>query len=660
MRHLTRWLALTCGTAALLPATALAGSWSQLPPVRVDSSCFPQPRTVEPMPMASPAAPPMGSARSGGGQRQLEALGYVSGGATAQTRSAPARKARASAESAADAFDADGAYDEAARMPFAMPEAEPVVRSEDANERRAPVPPAYGPRVDWGGVVHLSNDDSMSLASAQRLLYALDRNAPISTDQIRPHELLNYFTFDTHKPAAGATFAVAASAERKDADTLGLTLAVTGATPPRPDLDLTLLIDRSGSMSAEGRMDYTQRALRLMTDRLHAGDRVNLVLFDNVVCTPLEGFVVGRDDPALLRTTIERMQPRNSTDLDSGLREAYRVATSQASGSRAGRVVVFTDALLNTGDVDPHSVSEIGRALDDHDIRLTGVGVGRDFRDDVLDRLTEKGKGAYVFLGSERVVDRLFGVGFDALVQTLAEDVRFALDLPPSLGMERFYGEEMSRDPADVQPVNFQAGNTQVFFQDLAIRDGRLDPRDPLTLSISWTDPATHARRGQTVTTTVGEALGADPHNTRKARALMAWTDVVMARSMGADACGAPLTDYRRTLGGLQGDAEIAYVTELLGHWCQVPGPLVAWTEPAWTRIRLDSDVPVTEVALACPSGSWRQAMTTSDTVARFEAAPGPCNVTLYGTVPMTARIDIPATGADLRCVVRGGRLHCG
>ena len=49
------------------------------------------------------------------------------------------------------------------------------------------------------------------------------------------------------------------------------------------------------------------------------------------------GFVqAGAEVSALLRTTIERMQPRNSTDLDSGLREAYRVATSQASGSRAG------------------------------------------------------------------------------------------------------------------------------------------------------------------------------------------------------------------------------------------------------------------------------------------------------------------------------------
>ena len=42
----------------------------------------------------------------------------------------------------------------------------------------------------------------MSLASAQRLLYALDREAPFSLDQIRPHELLNYFTLTLSSPWA--------------------------------------------------------------------------------------------------------------------------------------------------------------------------------------------------------------------------------------------------------------------------------------------------------------------------------------------------------------------------------------------------------------------------------------------------------------------------
>ena len=540
--------------------------------------------------------------------------------------------------------------------------AAPVAELDDGPARRGGwlQTPAPGPRVDWGGTIYLSNDDAMSLASAQRLLYALDRGAGFTLDQIRPHELLNYFTFDASPASGGEMFGVHASAEQKDRDSLSLALTVQGATPPRAALDLTLLVDRSGSMSAEGRMDYTHRALQIATSRLQQGDRVDLVVFDHEACTPLENFVVGRDDIGVLRRLIDEMQPRGSTDLDLGLHTAYGVALSHTEADRAGRVMVFTDAQLNTGDVNPNTVSEIGRALDSRNIRLTGVGVGSDFRDDVLNKITEKGKGAYVFLGSERVVDRLFDRGFDSLVQTIAHDVHFSLTLPPSLGMEKFYGEESSRTEVDVQPVNFQAGATQVFLEDLAVRDGVLDPNAPITFNARWVDPVTGAARAQTWNGTIGSALRSDPHDVRKAMALIKWTDVLVAHTMGNDACGAAFQDYRRAIGGLQGDAEIAYTSELLGKWCDFSTPVATWTAPARTRIRIDADQPITEVAMSCSGGTERHALGLAENIATFNSGSGTCDVTLYGTVPMTARLQVSPTGEDLRCVIRGGRMSCG
>ena len=39
-----------------------------------------------------------------------------------------------------------------------------------------------------------------------------------------------------------------------------------------------------------------------------------------------------------------------------------------------------------------------------------------------------------------------------------------------------------------------------------------------------------------------------------------------------------------------------------------------------------------------------------------FTAPPGVCELTLSGTVAMTTQVEVPTTGGDLRCVVRGGR----
>lgn len=538
--------------------------------------------------------------------------------------------------------------------------AEAIPDDHDGLVRESPIFAPPRPTADWGGTVHLSNDDTLSLASAQRVLWAAKDGSRIPLEHVRPHELLNYFTFDTQAPTDGSTFALQPSAVIGPDGQMTLAVGVAAAAPRRDAIDLTWVVDRSGSMSSDGRMTFTKRALNLAADQLRPGEVVNLVLFDHEVCTPLEHFVVGRDDPRLLRDAIARLQPRGSTNLHAGLSEGYRIATDHARHQpHDGRVMMFTDANLNRGVVDPHQVAMIGEALDQHGIRLTGVGVGRGFRDDVLDELTEAGRGAYVFLGSDAVVDRLFGPGFDALVNVVAEDVRFALHLPDSLGMKKFYGEEASRDPSKVKPVHAHAGSSQLFLQDLAVRPGHLQGRDVVRFEATWTDPDTgHARR-QTASFTVDQALRADPHDVHKGKALMAWTDVLMAQAMGADTCEGQYA-FSTEASHVPDDAELRYVASLFPGTCSEPP--ISHHHPVRgdrARVRVDADVDITAVAMTCGGRHDEVHLASGDNIAELQAAPGTCDVILYGPVPMVARVDLPHADTDLRCVARGGRLAC-
>ena len=519
-------------------------------------------------------------------------------------------------------------------------------------------------RWDWGATTYLSNDDSMSLASAQRMLWAIQNRGSVSASQIRPHEFLNYFSFDTRPVAKGETFSVMASAEKTGSDSLTLAMAVKGATPARMPLDLTLVLDRSGSMSAEGRMSYLKRGLnKMVAENLKKGDRVDFVLFDHELCTPLENFVVGRDDPALLTDIINALQPRGSTNLDIGLKEGYRIATNHVDTSgRNRRMMLITDALINTSDVNPDTVSQISKAYEESGIRLTGVGVGKEFNDKVLDTLTEKGKGAYVYLGSEVVVDRVFGVGFESMVRTIAHNVRFALDLPPSLAMERFYGEESSTNPEDIQPIHYYSGTSQLFLQDLHFRPTGLASSDPVKFTVTWDDPQTGAKKSQEFQANVGDLLASDTRNIHKAQALMAWTDLLSTRAMGGSPCGEPFSTWKSRVGALGGDAEIDWLDgltrPLCGETAPPPTPRVAGVP---YKVKLDSDMPIAEVSLSCNGSRWSESMKAGDTVAMFSSAiPGAsCLLTIQGAVPMTANVQVPVTGGDLRCMVRGGRLSC-
>ncbi|MEQ1507952.1 MAG: VWA domain-containing protein, partial [Myxococcota bacterium] len=527
-------------------------------------------------------------------------------------------------------------------------------RREAEKKFRAPPVPVY----DWGATVYLSNDDSMSLASAQRVLWALSRDAPVVPSQIRKHELLNYFSFDTAPPGAGRTFGILGSAAR-DGDTLTVALAVKGATPPRRPLDLTVVVDRSGSMLQEGRMDYTKRGLHQLIDHLQPGDRLDLVLFDSKVCTPVEGFVVGRDDPTLLGRVVDGIQPKNATDLDAGLREAYAIQTRRDAADTHGRnrrVLVITDAELNSGNVSRDLVSEVGAQLDANDIHLSGVGVGRTFDDEMLDLLTEKGRGAYVYLGSEVVVDRVFGPGFDSLVETVAEDVKVSLDLPDSLAMAKFYGEEMSTDAADVKPISYHAGTAQLFLQDLKIADRGIRPDDPLTVTIAFRDPGSMEPVTEVLRTTVGALLDADPHNLYKGQALMAFADWTVARAEG-EPCGAPLDAFRGRLDAVRDDAELAFVDGLVARTCG--GARVAAVPGVELKVNVAAELAVGDAVVTCSGWRSTESLSPSDTIARFTGVPpGTCTLALPSRPPVA--VEVPPTGKAVTCTSNGVVVRCG
>ena len=385
-----------------------------------------------------------------------------------------------------------------------------------------------GQYQDWGQATYLSNDDTMSLSSAQRIIYAIDRYLPLPPEHIRPHELLNYFSFNTIPVAETDDFSVVAEiAPNPEKDGIyDLALAVKGRPMDintRRNGALTLVIDRSGSMADEGRMNYLKQGLRKMVSQLKPGDLVNMVVFDHNVCSPLENYVVGRDRPQVLDSAIEGLKPRGSTDLYSGLSQGYQLADRSYQPTYSNRVMLVTDALANTGVTDSRAIAMVGKYYDDRRIRLSGVGVGSDFNDDLLDKLTERGKGAYVFLGSEQEVDAVFGGRFISLLETTALDVHFQLHLPPSLRMNVFYGEEASAVKEEVQAIHYFANTSQLFFSELMARGGKLRPEDWIMMTIEYEDPETGAQTMEEVAWNLGDIQGASA-NLDKARMLMDFT----------------------------------------------------------------------------------------------------------------------------------------
>lgn len=540
-------------------------------------------------PMATAPSGNLGRASSGGSGEGRGAIAPSDGYDSEQKAEAPAAASPPPApprEAVADRSADERSQPERARQAPIRPESSDkgsAAMRRPVDEPELPKPLARDAYHDWGASLYLSNDDTMSLSSAQRVLYAIDKQMPVPPDHIRPHEFLNYFAFDTAPVASGDDFSVFANiASKPGAEgiyTLGLSVSGRDVTrETRRNAGLTLVVDRSGSMADEGRMDYLKQGLQRMTSELKDGDLLNLVLFDDSVCTPLENFVVGRDSMSLLERTINQLQPRGSTDLNAGLTHGYRLANQAYNDAFTNRVVLISDAIANTGVTDPEMISMISESYDKRRIRLSGVGVGRDFNDELLDRLTEKGKGAYVFLGSNAEVDAVFGARFTSLIETIANDVHFRLHLPPSLRMNTFYGEESSVVKSDVQAIHYFAGTNQLFLSDVMAKNGSVNTRDDIMLTVEYENPETGAKQVEEFAFNLGQISGPS-HNLDKGRMLMSFIDGLKDIELSqreyrqdsdyaAQQCANGKESLRDQAERLRRDPEVDRVLGLWQHYC--------------------------------------------------------------------------------------------
>ena len=88
---------------------------------------------------------------------------------------------------------------------------------------------------------------------------------------------------------------------------LGLTAAEV-ARPDRQPMNLALVIDRSGSMASEDKLEHVKKAAAFLIENLQASDRIALIAYDDVVNVLARSQLVGSDQKRLLRK-IASLEP---------------------------------------------------------------------------------------------------------------------------------------------------------------------------------------------------------------------------------------------------------------------------------------------------------------------------------------------------------------
>lgn len=309
---------------------------------------------------------------------------------------------------------------------------------------------------------------------------------------------------------------------------IAMTTPIDPATLSRPPLNLVVVVDHSGSMASDGRMDKVKQGLHLLIDSLQPGDRLALVQFDDRVDTL--STLADEPDVAALHAAVSAMYPRGSTNIYGGLDAGFAIAEGAWNPERQNRLILLSDGLATAGVTDDDQIIAMADSYLDQGMSLTTIGVGLEFDVNLMRGLAEHGAGNFYFLEDAAAVDEVFTDELDYALTTLALDVRVHAAPSPAYRLGEVIGTRVwsvtsdggeadisavfvaSRD--DEQPDPGRRGGGGSIFIDLTPVAGAIDDGSVGAVSLEYTLPGTTETVSQTVDVSNPNAPGEAPDDT--------------------------------------------------------------------------------------------------------------------------------------------------
>ena len=226
----------------------------------------------------------------------------------------------------------------------------------------------------------------------------------LDPDSVRAEEWVNAFNYGYDLPAHRDSFAITTDVFTHPLDSRMHLVRLGFQAPDLQDetpLNVTLVLDASGSMSHGNRVAIAREAAETIRRSLGSRDRIGVVHFTTDVIDDLTVRHTRPDDRDV-RRSIDRLAPHDSTNvqagLDLGVKLADRVRRDRPDAYNY--VILMSDGVANVDATDPFGILESAYdANSSNPLRLITIGVGiENYNDYLLEQLAQHGNGWYRYL----------------------------------------------------------------------------------------------------------------------------------------------------------------------------------------------------------------------------------------------------------------------
>ncbi len=331
--------------------------------------------------------------------------------------------------------------------------------------------------------------DTGAYSNVRRMINA--GNLP-REDAVRVEELINYFSYDYPLPENNKTpFSVTTEmgVTPWNPDTRLLHIGIKGydlADKNLPASNLVFLIDVSGSMNSPNKLGLLKSALKLLSKKMRAEDKISIVVYagaSGVVLEPVAG-----NQSAKIANALDSLAAGGSTNGAAGIRSAYQLAEQAFIKDGINRIILATDGDFNVGTVNFEALKDLVEEKRKTGISLTTLGFGRgNYNDHLMEQLADAGNGNYSYIDTLNEAQKVLVDEISSTLNTIAKDVKIQLEFNPSVVSEyRLIGyenralnrEDFNNDKVDAGEIG--SGHTVTALYEITLSNSKNKAVDPL------------------------------------------------------------------------------------------------------------------------------------------------------------------------------------
>ncbi len=210
--------------------------------------------------------------------------------------------------------------------------------------------------------------------------------------------------------------------------------------------DLVVVLDVSGSMSGD-KLVQAKAAVDQLLGSLREGDRFRLVAFESGVRRFAADWTpVSVEHRRRALQWVRELETGGGTNIGGALAEAFSLGPADGA---LGVVVFMTDGLPTVGEQDPERIAARAEAHRGA-YRVFSFGIGFDVNTFLLDRLTERARGATQYVTPGGDIEQAVGALATKIASPVLTDIALETDggvelydLQPGTLPDLFAGDEM-------------------------------------------------------------------------------------------------------------------------------------------------------------------------------------------------------------------------